>query len=228
MESENHFEQGPESDGVASPPQSSGLLQARRKFLTGSVAISGFAATLASRPALANGGNQNWVYGEVQAVCSVHASHPISLTGCSGYHTDYFSCNTSNWGGWSHTSQKFSSCGWTPTVATCGFSDTYLWDCINACYTGSASKGYTYKGSSSQSTLNAAWIACGFVNANCNPSGFGLTYTQFASACKSAFSTPNCSGTVIATQICSFIQSNCKTGSIGMISKNSYPHWCFS
>ena len=220
----------PERNEPVRRSQPAMLLHARRQFLTGSLAVSGFAATLASRSARAGGNNGNggnWVYQEVQAVCSAQASQTYTPPPTSGCHVDYFSCNKGNWGGWNYKTQKFSTCGWTPP-ANCGFSDGTLWNYINSCYGGSQWGGYSFTGSSSQNTVNACWIACGFINANCNPSGFGMTCSQFAGACKTAFGTQNCDGQLIATQLCSFLKQHCTQNYIGTIQHNYYNNWCFN
>jgi hypothetical protein len=220
-------EDHPERNEPVQRTQPAMLLHARRQFLTGSLAVSGFAATLASRPARAGGTYGNWVYQEVAAVCSAHASQTITPPSTSGCHVDFYTCNKSNWGGWDYKTQKFSGCGWTPP-ATCGFSDGVLWNYISACYSGSQWSGYSYNGSASQNTVNACWIACGFINAKCNPTGFGMSYTDFANACHTAFSTPNCDGQLIATQLCSFLKQHCTQNYVGTIRHSNYSNWCWN
>jgi hypothetical protein len=223
---------GPDHDARAQRAESSGLLQGRRKFLAGSVGITGAVATLASRPAWAGGGG-NWMSASVQLACSVHASHLITPTSCSGYHCDYFACSQANWkNGW-FPSQTFSSCGWTPSYSVCGFTDGSLWSYINSCY----NYGYNkYTLNSGATYINACWIACGFLNANCNSGAFGYDVPGFAAACNTAFSTPNCSQSSIVTQICTFLKNHCTNGAIGPIPQNPYKNgytnpyhqsWCW-
>lgn len=224
-------------DGTEVIGRQATLLQARRKFIQGSVGVSAFIATLANRSAFASGGGVgDWVSFQTQQICSVNPSHGgLTNTASSGtcYHCDHYSCNKSNWTGCS-TSDTFTKYGWTPTVSSCGFSDDTFWNHLNACYnSGSDSQGSYYNiGKYGQGTAqyNACWFACGFVNAACYPSSFGYTCTQFAAACTAAFNTPNCTGggTNLSNQICSVITSICSQSPIGKIHQSTYGNtWCW-
>jgi hypothetical protein len=222
----------PQDDGTDTVGRHAPLLQARRKFIQGSVGVSAFVATLANRPAFANDG---WASVVVQNVCSVVASHQLSLNTKTGscYHPDYHSCNQNHWVGCSPTT-KFSNYGWTPTVATCGFSNDTFWNKYKACYTSTGTgKNIVYKFNGSASQINACWFACAFVNASISPSNLGYTCSQLAAACTAAFQTPNCSGgtSSIATQLCSVIKSICTQGSVtGGINYSTYSGnpWCWA
>jgi hypothetical protein len=71
------------------------LLHARRKVLIGSVGLSAFAATLASRPAFA--GQTNGGVGPLTALCSPTHSGTQQTSTCVGHHADYWCTNKSAW-----------------------------------------------------------------------------------------------------------------------------------
>jgi hypothetical protein len=210
------------------------LLEARRKFLVGTIGFSAFAATLASRPAFANTGGGGC--GPITALCSPTHSGSQRVSTCTGAHCDYWCDQRTRWPV-DCNSATFSSCGFHPT-SDCNFSgSTKLKDALCSAYGqtsqpsgwnqhngsygsyGFQNSNYSnYKGGwwqyqSSCDTNNlAAWIACGLLN-SISPetcSGFGYDKDSFNAACQTALHSknPQCY-TSIHVALCATISSVC-------------------
>jgi hypothetical protein len=206
--------------------QAGGLLQARRRFLVGSVGVSAFAATLASRPAFAGGGGG---CGPITALCSpTHSGSQHGGQGCVGQHCDYWCSERTRWPV-DCNSATFSSCGFEPPPG-CNFSGSVtLKNAICSAYLPSstptgrnqAQVASNYSGgwwsySSGCNTSNLqCWIACGLLNAispeTC--SGFGYNQNGFIEACTTALKSrnPECY-TNIQVGLCATISSICTQG----------------
>lgn len=208
------------------PSAASSLLAARRQLLIGTIGFSAFAATLASRPAFAHTGGGGC--GPITALCSPTHSGSHSVSGCTGYHADYWCSDKNRWPVNCH-SATFSSCGFQPPPG-CNFSGgTRLRDAICSAYRqGSQPRNWsqTYNSSGQQNysggwwTYNSAsdtnnlacWIACGLLNASSPQTyaSFGYDRDGFIAACKTALNSknPECY-TNIHTALCATISSVC-------------------
>ena len=97
------FQPGNSQSPVTGGPR---LLSGRRRFLVGSVTVSTFAATFASRPALAGG---TLDHGPISAVCSPTHSHGGYSKNYQGHHCDYWAQNKKIWS--SDCDNTLSECG---------------------------------------------------------------------------------------------------------------------
>lgn len=221
-----------EADGCAD--DRGGLLHRRRKFLIGSLGLSAFAATLASRPAFA-GNTGGGGAGPLTALCSPTHSGTQQTNTCIGYHCDYWSTYKSTWPVDCHTTLSscfpgvsFTGCNQTFQQALCsaytqstqggygsggygGYSETggsYQW---GSGYYQKSGTYFKYK-SVCDLTNIAAWLAAGYCNA-ASPStrgSFGYDAKSFVSACSTALKSKCYSG--IENIVCQTVSSSCTLG----------------
>lgn len=200
------------------PPDQGELLKGRRTFLTGSLGITAFAATLHTRRAFAGNGNSgqcNWISCDVQTACSPHPSATQVREGCTAYHCDHYCFNTNNWP--CNVNTTFAECGFTPPTG-CGVSgSSRLVDCLTPAYQQNGQNKYCYNtacNTSGSSQALGCWFATGCLNALTSPSQFGYTCRQFSEACQAAYSQAGhyCSTTTIGSILCKSISSSCPTG----------------
>jgi hypothetical protein len=209
----------------------SGLLADRRKFLIGSVGLSAFAATLASRPAFA-GQSQNGGCGPLTALCSPTHSGTQKTASCVGYHCDYWCTNKSAWPVDCRT--PLSSC--FPGISFTGCDQTFQ-QALCSAYTQSSQHGghygyYSMTNFSNQwgsgyyqksgayynymttcNTTNiACWLAAGYCNAASPYTNNSFCYDKksFVNACATALQSRCYSN--VEHIICQTVSSVCNVG----------------
>lgn len=211
--------------------ETSSLLDARRKFLTGSLSMTAFAATLSSRKAYAwNGGG----HGPITDLCSPQHSHVSGGKSCVGYHQDKFCQDISQWGGLSCKSHTFAACGWSSPSGCSINSSQRLSDAFNTCYKQQSGQSWSgqncnmsqwskwdtpdspcgvfqYDSSCDASSKGVAgWVACGLINCqNPGPSWY-YSADSFISACQRVYQS-KCVGNPDQV-LCQLLSSLCSSG----------------
>jgi hypothetical protein len=201
----------PNRDEAAAPAVRPGLLDGRRKILIGSVGLTAFAATLHARRAFANGQGNFMSFAQQQA-CSPHPSSPLTNHLPTSYHCDYWTGAINNWQGtWASNWQtwNFTDCGWSPPSGYGISGGQTLTGSLTGAYAPSSGR-HVYQTSNNHNL--GCWIACGFLCAHADATGFQYTVAEFATACTNVLRTSNCSTQTISTYVCAALTAICTNG----------------
>jgi hypothetical protein len=210
-----------------------GLLEGRRKFLIGSVGLSAFTATLASRPAFA--GQDKGGCGPLTALCSPTHSGTQKTSSCVGYHADYWCTNKSSWPIDCRTPLSscfpgisFTGCDQTFQQALCSaykqssqrwgggggggyYSMTSFSSQWGSGYYQKSGTYYNYMTTCDTSNI-ACWLAAGYCNAASPLTNQYFCYDKksFVNACTTAFQSKCYSN--VEHIICQTVSSSCNLG----------------